>query len=806
VSGQLNPLFLLHTHAAMPRNQVTRESPRQATPKYFRAELYPPQAALIYRMLTMEREQRSRIEQLPGEKYMQEYHGSDTEMVYDAAFLDAPFGFGKTLVVCALVACEIAPKPHALMVNVMTDVLYDHINRLIVYTDKRSITVKGARTTKDAGSPAIRGGLLATELDWFPDRAVRSTLVIVPTTILGQWEEMVRQYAPHLNVYVVNGAEGFREYRKIFEGGRAGEYHIVLVRAGTFSVDEDIWSRSPKFDHMAPGRRSVPTVTAMAMLTHNAVWQRVVVDDFDTMKLPTDAHMPAAHFTWYVSATSRRTLRCIINTKTGNIREVSKGLVPGTWPIMGVSLDEVMRRRLTVTCEMDFATETCSLPVPVFRRVMVDPPTVIRMFRGLELDSNIYEAINSGDAVAAGRAMKIYCSDMTELLRALVSRSKAGIEEARSRYSTLRDVMTLLSFDPGWLDAARARAGELQAVGTGEMVISATRMKKLLSQVRKDCTPGVVLSACELRPGCARKLAPGAAEELMTYVTSITKTRDDLSRQVDRVRSNSQEECCQVCLMDWDRGSPRYMTKCCQMLMCNICVLDPESTQFIATCPSPGCSKPTTDNLLMLDDELNLNNITEACGDMEDEKADAGTGTAGEAPPAESADIDEIEASFNYDKKIGALLRLIAGAEVQSEDDPWGKTLRGVMGSSGSRVASPEGSPRRILVFAIKSVTLGRVSKALNMAGIRHLRLSGTHDAATKKIREFKTSRRPLEVMLIVGSRDCAGIHLPEATMEIFMHRMVSPDIGAQLVGRGQRAGRRASMEVYTLCHSGMEE
>lgn len=796
---------------AQPGSKVSRDSPRQQTPEFFQTTLYPPQAAMLHRMMTMEATQRMRLKH--GQAYQAAYHLPGSEMVYDAAFLDAPFGFGKTLIVCALVASEVMPAVHTVMVNLMTQFGKD-ANRYLVFSDEVTPStfsargLFGRRLTGADVKAYISGHDLHTELEWAPERMIRSTLVVVPTSILGQWEEMIRRYAPHLNIFVVRGAQELRDYRAIFESGRSGEFHAVLIRAGTISVDTDIWGRGLHDGFETGVRRSIPTVTAIALLTHNVVWQRVVVDDFDTMKISPSAQMPPAHFTWYVSATARATLVKNSTARVGNIREVGQGLWPGTWPFLGVCIDQVMRSQLTVQCESDFATENCRLPAPVFHRAIVKAPASVQMFRGLNLAPGVYEALNSGDAKAAGKEMGIYCSNMTDLLLALVKRNKAAIVQEEARCELLKRVLELLSLDPEWLDRVHKDPTDPPPTGTGQMKLSAKRAEKLLIEVRKDLPAEVVLRCTDLYPNAVGTLAPGAATNIATYYTKIRNIAGGAHKLLDRIRENSQEGACQVCLLDWEPDMPRYITRCCQMMLCNVCVLDPATKNLIAKCPNPSCGNALQGNLLMLDSDLNFDGDAFDLIDEELEpkpKSKPVRRGALAKDPTED-EIKEIEKAFNGDEKIGTLIRLITGIRMESEKDPWSAQLHNVMGIDGDIIPLPADAPQRILVFAVQSGSLTRISRALSRARIDHIRLAGNHKAMNVSIAAFRGSKRPREVMLITGNRDCAGIHLPETTMEIFMHRIASPDIGAQLVGRGQRAGRRTSMEVFTLCYEGMEE
>ena len=145
---------------------------------------------------------------------------------------------------------------------------------------------------------------------------------------------------------------------------------------------------------------------------------------------------------------------------------------------------------------------------------------------------------------------------------------------------------------------------------------------------------------------------------------------------------------------------------------------------------------------------------------------------------------------------------------MKAEVDPdtaWAAQLTGVMGMQSPAREAPPGTPQRILIFGVKPGAVKRLAAALGAAGVDHQVLAGTHAAMTQCIARFRASTAPREVMLITGNRDCSGIQLPEATTAIFAHRILDRGIAAQLVGRGQRTGRRYTLHVHSLCYRNIE-
>lgn len=75
--------------------------------------------------------------------------------------------------------------------------------------------------------------------------------------------------------------------------------------------------------------------------------------------------------------------------------------------------------------------------------------------------------------------------------------------------------------------------------------------------------------------------------------------------------------------------------------------------------------------------------------------------------------------------------------------------------------------------------------------------LKGSPKIRNDKIEEFR--RGSTSFMVIDSRMDAAGIHLPETT-HIIIHHEMSPNAEEQMIGRGNRIGRKDSLVVYRLC------
>lgn len=111
--------------------------------------------------------------------------------------------------------------------------------------------------------------------------------------------------------------------------------------------------------------------------------------------------------------------------------------------------------------------------------------------------------------------------------------------------------------------------------------------------------------------------------------------------------------------------------------------------------------------------------------------------------------------------------------------------------------SNPKG---KYILFSEFSTTFDSIKEALNECNITHNEVKGTSDAKQKYIREFKDGK--IQVLFLNSRNDGSGIDLPEATDIILYHKMSSPAIETQVLGRALRLGRTTSLNVHRLLYT----
>ena len=89
---------------------------------------------------------------------------------------------------------------------------------------------------------------------------------------------------------------------------------------------------------------------------------------------------------------------------------------------------------------------------------------------------------------------------------------------------------------------------------------------------------------------------------------------------------------------------------------------------------------------------------------------------------------------------------------------------------------------------------------------IKHSRIKGTSASINKTLREYrgvelKKDDNELEVLLINSRYFGAGLNLENSSDMIMLHRLPA-DNEHQVIGRGQRMGRKFPLTIWRLYHN----
>jgi hypothetical protein len=753
---------------------LTVDDPRAPSPPGFKGELYAPQQTLLAAMLAVERGPTVALEDPWGAAWAPR---AQTRV----ARVSERFSAGKTVMALALVCAARAPAITPSLAPIATYPLHGtretHVNRAVVNTG-----------VSFGGMPCgFVPEVTARYASYLP-----LTVVGAASSVISHWEANAKKFTD-LRMHIIENVHSLRAFEARVRRGGTADLDLVLVKAGRVTTSFVVAGEPPL--HGAPKSKNRSLFGALARVLEGLPVARLIVDDYDTLKLAGDDCFVPALFTWLISATRRQTMAKIaLQARFRTAAEYfAANLSTGPCvPLLATAHDDVVNRIFTLHCDpayLDAHLNACRVD---FRRVFVRGGRAAAMLRDLNVPVEVVEMLNADAPRAAAVALGVDAQGPADLLRRVMGDHLGALRHA------LRTLARI----------ARARAA---LRGAGATADSARDLRAELKDGSDDSVDETLLAA----PG--GKAADAALKSLEEWATAARQKHDQL---LSRMRDNIREGHCQVCTVPFgdadDPVAAYVMTSCCQIIVCERCIArratPGAALTYITRCPN--CARdvrPATDFVRVggerdleaaLDDTALLE--CKADDDVDPFAADAPADTsapgAGE-PPAPAAGAAPAAAP-PANPKFDALVQLIRGEPIACLRDVL--TLPYVTGLlDGRRDAPwPAGRPWKILVFAVIPETYAQLKVALDQRGIRHCSLRGTRAQKDEAVRVLRDDPA-VGVMLVASPKDCGGLDLPFLSHVVFYHRVMDRNVEAQVAARGQRLGRTHNLQIVTLINEG---
>lgn len=116
----------------------------------------------------------------------------------------------------------------------------------------------------------------------------------------------------------------------------------------------------------------------------------------------------------------------------------------------------------------------------------------------------------------------------------------------------------------------------------------------------------------------------------------------------------------------------------------------------------------------------------------------------------------------------------------------------------GKRNTDGKATNNRYLVFADYDETFRKIAAVLSGKKIKYGILKGSGKAVQKTLEDFK--KGTINVILLNATNFGAGMNIQCAT-DIIMYHRFTREMEEQIIGRGQRIGRKGTLNVYYLIH-----
>jgi hypothetical protein len=717
---------------------LTENSPRAPTPPGFKGKLWEPQATVLQAMLDLEKRPFLRLRLAHGEGDYQPLLRVKT------ARLAEKLSFGKTVVAIALICASKAPRAFP--------------------SPATLVSVGGAaeNVLTRRYSPGGRGAMALAEIKY--PRLIRATLVIVGTSVMTQWENAIRKFAPHLKTYTIENVRSLKSFSKVFKSPEMDSIDIVLLKAGRVTTSFVVAGEKK------PRGKQRAISTALSRVTEGYSWARSIIDDYDTIPLASDDYFLPALFTWVVSATARHSVISQYARAGDTVQEFLRENIRVR--TLQPAFDAQFKTVLKLCCTTKYIENHLDAKVAEYRVIVVKGGHAAVVLRDLGVPQDALEMIAAGAIETASERLGIKVSTVGELVERILNKKV----ELYKRAITVLDRIEKIE------EKASSSQGESIS---GDEANALRAMAKRGSDEAMD-------EALEHMVGRSSSKLAAAMKSLRKWADGqIEKFGGELAR----MRENVKQGHCQACMVPIEGET--YIMNCCQILVCGYCVLAENGKTFIKKCPN--CARPINPKLGLICVSSDLK-ATEMLSDkplLKEKKKPEKQVENQQSPGAE----DPVYGKWREQMRLRALLQLIRGDPVSclkdEKVDPFVKDLL----QGRVSVPLPPKAPKKFLIFTMYVESARRISEALAELKIAYVHLRGSRKKKDAAIEAFK--RGGINVMLATSSKDCNGIHLPEVTHVVLYHHHVNTHIEKQAIGRAQRVGRKYSLQVVKLLNEG---
>jgi SNF2 family DNA or RNA helicase len=711
------------------------------------------------------------------------------------AVLSEKMGSGKTFEILALILLQPIPPAVAEITSIPT----------LHNKDITSHSFKSRSAFMNAG--------YSMEVRRMYKNTLRQTLIFVGKAVMTQWEDTIAKFT-NLKAYSINDIFDLRIfYEMMFHPTKKNnhkvleQYDIILVKNGNISGKFDV----PELDSTnLKGVKSKPIINVFSELFKDTCYARVVLDDFDVLGVPTNATVIPALFTWLVSATKkpppgRRNLQTYYSLK-----DILRSYRP-TYANAWVNRD--LFTFFNLGNEDGFIDESVSASkVNFYTYTFVNPNDVVigaLGAMGTEEATAFAEMFNADAMKTAAAKAGVKTTSVKDIFEKILN----------SKWTVYKKNMAIARYIPRIKEIIR----KLPSLHDPKKAITQAGLENLKKNMRK---PGPISAVSGIV-----KYQQSAVDDLVSEVeTANNHEKEENGKAIQRVKDSLQAGDCPIMATPLKEAEAIIIMTCCGV------VISYEAAQFglkihttgggrdiSGTCPRcrRECNSQTIiiiDKEIKLDDIIHEENVIEEDDDVKlPEAKPAATQTliGTDLDDVDEGDFDlalqqdnqaENEEDDKELNKYNCIVKIIKGDQEavkevrQKRDDIRIASL--LMGTSDKGDAAP--TDKKVLVFANFRETITILEEKFNKNNITYMKLHGTTRQIADIVERFnKPNSDPesISVLLINGTKFCAGLNLQAATDLIYAHKVMDANIESQIGGRAARFGRKWNLNIHYVLY-----
>lgn len=740
------------------------------TPPGFKIILLPHQKTTVRAMLDLELKRHIRVKM---DSYgVDELFAGDMMIIETSAgVLSEKLGSGKTY--CILATIRLAKDLAMPRVANITDLDLPRREK-----ELKHYTFRDRSTYKHVG--------WKTEVRRIYKKIIPLSVIFVAKSVITQWETAIIQHTD-LKVFKIENIFNMKAlYEMVFAPTKKNNiktllaYDIILVKNGLISGKFDPPElKETNLDNLG----SKPILSIFGELFKDYIFSRVVLDDFDTLGIPSTAYTIPAMFTWFVSATKKQSTVRSSSYPAKNIQDAAGNSRPA---YVSVWKNRTLFTFFNISSEekyVDESTQSSKVEFLVYKFHNPNEQYIGALNAMGTADAHIIMEALNGDAInTAAGTVGLKSTSVADIFEKVLDNKWAVYKK------NLEIDKYIIRINEFVMELPYPEDNEYH---------SATALAKIAKNLRKPGPYDGLRSTLSFQD-----------ENLNAAINDVrveNKNNKELNgKAIDRVRDNLKQGDCPITGNPLKDG-PVVIMKCCGVTISmeaagyslKLQKTGSNAGDMAGSCPN--CRQDIQfSQLIVVDQDLNLDDIVNETG-IVDPEID---------PLPEPASVsDELESETNDEEelnKYSCILRIIQGLDNNDAEIAKIRTTREVhipsmlMGRYDKGTAPPEA--RKVLIYASYTETLDHITKRLIAKGIPYLRLQGTSKQIDDMVARYNlpnSNPESIAVLLICGVQFCAGLNLQITTDLIFPHKLIEANVESQVGGRAARHGRIYNLRIH---------
>lgn len=696
---------------------LTDEFEKRATPDGMRCKLFPHQQVTLKAMQELEDKKYIRISK--------KFRNFPTVLETSAGVLSNNFGSGKTIEILSLIAARRIPICHPC--RYPSDEVWN-----------KPVTTNLVKNCN----------------------IVSPNIIIVGNSVLYQWHNTIKTMT-NLEVFVVDSHAAFKILVEMIEKYRNKlsndlcKYDIILVKNS--KIVKGIIPNIPTFFNSI---NTINIANALGFVSKGLYWARVILDDYDTIKLPVNLHGISSLFVWFISATHKKAHPAKVRQQYEDAGYKKQHMRV----YMNIFNDPILTTNFNVSCSNKYIDSSVNIPKAKFYIYTYKSPNDIYVDL-LEQFGNVDEIVEmiNGDAFStAAEVLGINTTSVADVFQKILG-------------TNLEKFIFYCS---------RANFIESLEIGEGKYNYTTEELAKIRENIKK-MKPVVIM---------------GTSNELKLMLKSVHRSTEEhiakYGGMINRVKSNLEEGDCPVCCLPLDdEDINAVIMKCCGIVICDKCISDGSNlnkTNLTTTCLN--CKREINMHKDLISVDVSTISLDELVEKKSQEIVEEITAVEKNAKMITEMTSQDKLPQLSSCKKLAAIIQIIKGDDIERQEYFENKNAMII----GKEYIEQTDQHKKTIIFCGFSETLKNIVVELKKFNISYAILQGTPKQLYDVVEDFQTNK---EVLLVNSSQHCAGINLQFATDVIFYHKIFNTETEEQISGRAQRIGRTCSLNVHYLVY-----